>query len=255
MKRNLRFTILHNRMLSAGYCEIKVGLPDCGQIIPHSVPGQFVQIKVPNSPSTLLRRPISICDADSDSVTFLIRKAGAGTAHLMEMKPGEKLEIILPLGNGFTIGNVSNVLLIGGGVGIAPMHYLGKKLSERGISVEYLLGARTADMLLLKDELKKTGTVHITTDDGSEGVKGVVTDHPVLSDNRKYDRIYCCGPAPMMKAVACRARKLSTDCEVSLENMMACGFGACLCCVENTTRGNVCVCTEGPVFNINELTW
>ncbi|MDE6062764.1 MAG: dihydroorotate dehydrogenase electron transfer subunit, partial [Duncaniella sp.] len=97
------------------------------------------------------------------------------------------------------------------------------------------------------------GKVHVCTEDGSEGVKGFVTAHPCLEE--EYFRYYCCGPAPMMKAVAAVARRNGTDCEVSLENMMACGLGACLCCVEKTVKGNVCVCTEGPVFNINELTW
>ncbi|MDE6524115.1 MAG: dihydroorotate dehydrogenase electron transfer subunit, partial [Paramuribaculum sp.] len=110
-----------------------------------------------------------------------------------------------------------------------------------------------ADLLEL-DEFKRIGTVHIATDDGSAGVHGLVTQHPAI-DSQDIDCIYCCGPAPMMKAVAAIARQNNVACEVSLENMMACGLGACLCCVENTVKGNVCVCTEGPVFNITQLTW
>ena len=126
-------------------------------------------------------------------------------------------------------------------------------LKSEGFAPEFLLGARTAADLLSLDEFKNVGTVHVCTEDGSDGVEGFVTAHPCLSES--YHRYYCCGPAPMMKAVAAMARRNGTDCEVSLENMMACGLGACLCCVEKTVKGNVCVCTEGPVFNINELTW
>ncbi len=102
-------------------------------------------------------------------------------------------------------------------------------------------------------EFEAVGKVHLSTEDGSAGEKGLVTKHSVLDG--KIDRIFCCGPSPMMKAVAGIAREKGIDCEVSLENMMACGLGACLCCVENTVKGNVCVCTEGPVFNIEMLNW
>jgi dihydroorotate dehydrogenase electron transfer subunit len=116
-----------------------------------------------------------------------------------------------------------------------------------------LLGARSGKDLLELDEFEKYGEVCVSTEDGSVGEKGLVTQHSVL--NRECGMIYCCGPAPMMKAVAAIAKQKSICCEVSLENMMACGVGACLCCVEKTVKGNVCVCTEGPVFNINDLTW
>ncbi len=256
MKYIIDFIIKENHKISCGYCEMVVKPSNPGVELPDALPGQFVQIKIPHSPSTFLRRPISICDIDKKNGTmrFLIRNAGEGTDYLINMTPGEHLNIITPLGHGFNQSGITNALLVGGGVGIAPMHMLGKVLAQNGVKVDYLVGARTSDMLLLTDKLALTGEVHITTDDGSEGIKGVVTDHPVFSE-KTFERIYCCGPAPMMKAVARKAKELCVDCEVSLENMMACGVGACLCCVENTTRGNVCVCTEGPVFNIKELKW
>jgi dihydroorotate dehydrogenase electron transfer subunit len=133
------------------------------------------------------------------------------------------------------------------------MLYFGSEMKRIGLAPEFLLGARSKDDLLQLDEFKKIGVVHISTDDGSEGEHGVVTTNSILSTS--WDRIYCCGPLPMMKAVAREARRIGADCEVSLENMMACGLGACLCCVEPTVKGNVCVCSEGPVFNINQLTW
>ena len=128
------------------------------------------------------------------------------------------------------------------------------ELKKQGIEPTFLLGARTADALLELDKFEALGRVFVTTEDGSAGEKGFVTGHSVF-DKEHFDRMSVCGPLPMMKAVARLAREKDMDCEVSLENMMACGLGACLCCVEKTVKGNVCVCKEGPVFNINELTW
>lgn len=257
MKQISDLIITNNRHISDSYGELTLRVADDTQPFPDFAPGQFVQIKVPDSPSTFLRRPISVCDADPStrSITLLIRKAGEGTAHLLAMEPGSTINVIMPLGNNFStdLEAGAKALLIGGGVGIAPIHMLGKALKAKGVEVTFLVGARSADMLLLLDKLGNYGQVNVSTDDGSQGVKGVVTQHPVLAPG--FQRIYCCGPAPMMKAVAAIAARLDTPCEVSLENMMACGMGACLCCVENTVKGNVCVCTEGPVFNTTQLTW
>ena len=223
--------------------------------LPAMSPGQFGQVRVDGSKSTFLRRPISICDADPESglLTLLVRRAGDGTAALLDAPEGSVINVMLPLGRPFTIPASGSPLLIGGGVGVAPLLFLGKAMRAAGLAPEFLVGARSASDLLLIDEFEKIGRVYVTTDDGSAGHRGVVTSHPRLQ--RPIDSIACCGPAPMMKAVAAAASKLGAPCEVSLENMMACGLGACLCCVEKTVRGNVCVCTEGPVFNINQLTW
>jgi len=150
--------------------------------------------------------------------------------------------------------NEEKFLLVGGGVGVAPLLYMGAEMAHRGNEPTFLLGARTARDLLMIDIFKRYGRVYITTEDGSEGEKGFVTDHSLLQKER-FSSIATCGPTPMMKAVAAFARKADTECEVSLENLMACGLGACLCCVEKTTEGNVCVCKEGPVFNIRKLLW
>ena len=131
---------------------------------------------------------------------------------------------------------------------------MGAQMREQGIEPTFLLGARTQADLLMLDEFKKYGRVFTTTEDGSAGEKGFVTNHSILQQEQ-FDRISTCGPTPMMKAVARLAREKGIDCEVSLENLMACGVGACLCCVEKTTEGNLCVCKEGPVFNINRLLW
>lgn len=230
--------------------------PADGSTLPVILPGQFVQVAA-NTPGVFLRRPISINDVnyDQNTIDLLIRKAGKGTSTLVALKEGDKLNILLPLGNGFSldVASGSRLLLIGGGVGVAPLLYLGRKLKEAGYKPEFLLGARSAADLLELDDFAAVGTVHVSTEDGSMGERGLVTRHSALEGN--IDTIYCCGPAPMMKAVAAIARERAINCEVSLENMMACGLGACLCCVENTVKGNVCVCTEGPVFNINLLNW
>jgi len=157
------------------------------------------------------------------------------------------------LGNSFTLpGERGNFLLIGGGVGSAPLLYLGKKLKDSGQEPEFLLGGRSAKDILQRSDFEQYGTVYYTTEDGSLGEKGFVTHHSILQ-KKKYDFIFTCGPRPMMAAVARYAQENGIGCEVSLENLMACGFGACLCCIEKTVRGNVCTCTEGPVFNINNL--
>lgn len=223
-------------------------------------PGQFVQVDVPGCKEAFLRRPISICDYSFGDATLdlLIHAAGAGTQALVKVEEGSTLNILAPLGHGFTTEGLSpesRVLLVGGGVGVAPLVYLGKRLRDMGVTPDFLLGARSENQLLLVDRFSELGNVHLSTDDGTCGAPGVVTKNPVIDGSVKFDRIYSCGPMPMMKAVAAIARERNIDCEVSLENHMACGMGACLCCVENTDKGNVCVCTEGPVFNINRLLW
>jgi len=228
--------------------------------LPEMMPGQFVEVRVDDSPSTFLRRPISInfVDYNLNELWLLVATIGNGTRRLAQLKAGEKLNCVLPLGNGFTLSEKQSAggtsLLVGGGVGVAPLLYLGSKLKLNGQEPTFLLGARSARDLLLLDEFRKYGRVMITTEDGSEGEKGFVTNHSVLQ-NECFGHIQCCGPTPMMKAVAHYSRQAGVECEVSLENLMACGLGACLCCVEKTTEGNLCVCKDGPVFNVNRLMW
>ena len=212
--------------------------------LPEMLPGQFVEIRIDGSPTTFLRRPISINYVDKDANELWLLKAG------------DLLNCLLPLGNGFTMPQKpeERILLVGGGVGVAPLLYMGAEMAEKGCQPTFLLGARTAKDLLMLDEFRKYGRVCITTEDGSEGEKGFVTNHSLLH-KEQFDRIATCGPTPMMKAVACYARQAETECEASLENLMACGLGACLCCVEKTTDGNLCVCKDGPVFNIHKLLW
>ena len=226
--------------------------------LPEMVPGQFVEIRVDGSPETFLRRPISInfVDKDANELWLLVAVVGEGTKKLAQLKAGDMLNCLLPLGNGFTMPQDKNekILLVGGGVGVAPLLYMGAEMRSRGNEPTFLLGARTSKDLLMLDVFKRYGRVCLTTEDGSEGEKGFVTNHSLLQKEH-FDRIATCGPTPMMKAVAAYARKADIECEASLENLMACGLGACLCCVEKTTEGNLCVCKDGPVFNIRKLLW
>lgn len=229
-----------------------------GGPLPEMMPGQFAQLRIDDSKETFLRRPISLhrVDCERNEVSFLIQKVGKGTASLWQKQPGSTLNAILPLGKGFTMPTSSRqkVLLVGGGVGIAPLLFMGEAMQRMGVRPTFLLGARSKSDLLLLDKYRAQGDVYVTTEDGSEGEKGFVTQHSILQRER-FDSIAVCGPKPMMMAMASYARQTNTPCEVSLENMMACGLGACLCCVEETKDGNVCVCKEGPVFDVERLNW
>lgn len=250
------FILKKNNRLSENYSLLKL-CPANGVEMPEISAGQFVQVEIPDSKSTFLRRPISVnfVDPDKNELWLLVRNAGEGTRHLLEMQEGRLLNLVLPLGRGFSIPEESGkkVLLAGGGVGVAPLLYLGSVLKKRGFDVNFLLGARKDLDLLELDDFARYGNLYLSTEDGSKGEKGLITQNSALQQS--WDLIYCCGPMPMMKAVAAYAMRNCIDCEVSLENKMACGVGACLCCVEDTDKGNLCVCTEGPVFNIKQLKW
>jgi dihydroorotate dehydrogenase electron transfer subunit len=252
----LDMTVTENLRLHANYVLLKLTHTDP---LPDMHAGQFAQIRVDGSPETLLRRPISInfVDKKRNELWLLIQLVGAGTRTLAKASRGDVLNVLLPLGNGFSMPERldERLLLIGGGVGTAPMLYLGRQLADNGFTPTFLLGARSSNDLLQTEQFAELGNLFVTTEDGSRGEKGYVTAHSVLANSPSFSRFYVCGPHPMMMAVARHAKAHGITCEVSLENTMACGIGACLCCVENTTRGNVCVCTEGPVFNINQLLW
>ena len=226
--------------------------------LPEMLPGQFVEVRVDETPSVLLRRPISIhyYDKNANELGLLVQLVGNGTRWMATLKAGDVLNVVLPLGNGFTLpaDNTVRPLLVGGGVGVAPLLYLGMKLKEMGITPTFLLGSRTENELMQIAEFEKVGRVFITTENGAVGEQGYVTQHSVLA-REQFDQVYTCGPKPMMVAVARWAKGAGVACEVSLENKMAGGVGACLCCVEDTKEGNVCVCKEGPVFSIDKLSW
>ena len=227
------------------------------QPFPEVLPGQFVQVRVDGSPSTYLRRPISIHDVDpaNNEISLLVQMVGEGTRHLAATAVGDRINLVLPLGNGYTLPEKDEtVLLVGGGIGIAPLYYLAKCMAAKGVKPVFLLGGKKASDIVRMDAYRAVGETFVTTEDGSLGERGMVTMHSVWKE-RRFDKIYVCGPKRMMMAVADIAKANNVWCEVSLEHMMACGLGACLCCVEDTVEGNLCVCKEGPVFNTRRLKW
>ena len=251
----LNLTVSSSKQLNERYVLLKLTHE---RPLPDMMPGQFVEVKVDGSPHTYLRRPISInfFDRENNELWLLIAIVGEGTKQLSLLQTGDLLNCVFPLGRGFTLPSSpqERILLVGGGVGVAPLLYLGHIIRQSGGMPTFLLGARSATAILERELFEQTGRLYLTTEDGTAGERGFVTQHSILAKER-FHRIVTCGPTPMMKALARYAKAEGICCEVSLENMMACGIGACLCCVEKTVKGHVCVCTEGPVFNSNDLLW
>jgi dihydroorotate dehydrogenase electron transfer subunit len=253
MKRQELLKVLENKRINDDVFLIVLGSKNQ---LPPMLPGQFVQIKV-ESGRAFLRRPFSIHDVDyaENNFSLLIQVVGEGTKAISRIVKGAMVDVIYPLGNSFSVPvDAQKPLLIGGGVGVAPIFFMAKFLTNKGFRPDILLGFRDIKRVIKYEQFIEVGKVFVTTEDGSLGVKGYVTDHPVFNAGT-YDISYCCGPEPMMRAVAGICGEKGVKCEVSLENLMGCGIGACLCCVVDTVRGNVCTCTEGPVFNINQLKW
>ena len=252
MKEIHDFKILHRHQLGESYFMLVLGY---GGVMQPVAPGQFVEVQVEGEPKVMLRRPISIHDVDEKegTMTLLIQIVGNGTRRLAELKEGDKLNVVYPLGHGFSLDLAagSRAVLVGGGAGTAPLLHLSKVLKAKGVDCTIILGGRTESLIPVRDAFAAYGRLCIATDDGSLGHHGLVTQHPAFGEH--YDMVYTCGPTPMMKAVARSAAERGLRCEVSLENMMACGVGACLCCVTDTDQGHRCVCKDGPVFDISTL--
>ncbi|MFC2950172.1 dihydroorotate dehydrogenase electron transfer subunit [Virgibacillus sediminis] len=217
-----------------------------------AVPGQFLHISVPGH---TLRRPISIADINKDAgtTTILFKITGSGTESLAAYQQGMSFDVLGPSGNGFPLTNEreQTILLIGGGIGVPPLHYLGKTLAEQGKHVIAVLGFQTDRHVFYETEFQEFAETYIVTDDGSYGASGFVTD--LLGDIGEFDQYYTCGPLPMLQAV----KKQLTDKEgyISLEERMGCGIGACFACVipEAGTSGYRKICKDGPVFRAEEV--
>lgn len=250
------FQVVENTALNATNFLIKIKAP-LG--LPKLRPGQFVNVEVKNTNEIFLRRPFSIfeVDYDANTLSMIIKILGRGSKILTKLEVGESISLVYPLGKSFTPPAKSDkILLVGGGSGVAPMLFLAKESGLAPENVDLILGARSKEDHVNVEHYAKYASLHFASEDGSLGAKGFVTQHPVFTRNlNKYDKIYACGPDGMMRAVAKEAKSADVFCEVSLENLMACGFGVCLCCIEPTNKGNSCVCTDGPVFNINDLKW
>ncbi len=217
---------------------------DCSEI---TSPGQFVNIKID---SFYLRRPISVCDCEGDTLTIIYKTVGKGTLAMSKMPVGTVLDVLTGLGNGYDLELCGeNPLLIGGGVGVPPMYMLAKKLREQGKSVTVILGFNTKSEVFYENEFSALGcTVTVTTADGSCGTKGFVTD----AVPKCYSYFFCCGPEPMLKAVY---KVSETSGQFSFEERMGCGFGACMGCSCKTITGYKRICKDGPVLKKEEILW
>ena len=230
-------------------------------------PGQFVHVRVPALETSALRRPFSVFDAEppspegsgasSGKVTLLYKAVGRGTAALNAVKAGDELSVLGPLGHGFPQKCDGVPLLVGGGYGVAPLHFLAKRMK----GCKLFIGGRSAADLLALDKFKALGVeVFTATNDGSAGVKGLVTD-PLDDELAKFREkgekfeLFACGPDPMLKAVSLRATGTGSKGWISMDRHMICGVGACYACIQKTVRGNSRCCIEGPVFAAEDLVW
>ncbi len=241
--KNVIFEIKENVKLADGVYKMLLS----GDASDITAPGQFVNVRIDG---LYLRRPVSVCDRDGDLLTLIYKVVGSGTAAMSKMEKGEKLDLLTGLGNGYGTGVSGDApLLLGGGVGVPPLYLLAKTLIEEGKKVSVILGFNKKDEIFYENEFKDLGCfVTVTTVDGSYGRKGFVTD--ALPDNYSY--YYACGPLPMLKAVykACK-----TGGQLSFEERMGCGFGACMGCSCKTVTGYKRICKDGPVLYKEEILW
>ena len=242
MKQSV-FTLIENEALTARFSLLRLR-GDCSAI---ECPGQFVSLSLPGF---FLRRPFSVCDWDEHSFSLIVEEAGKGTALLRSLQPGTELDVLTGLGKGFDLSRAGDApLLIGGGSGVSPLLGLAKRLLTLGASPRVILGFPNREDLILLDEFFRLGLAPtVTTDDGSFGIRGRVTEAMDLP----HSFFYACGPAPMLRAV-CEASPVSG--QVSLDARMGCGFGACMGCTIQTRQGPKRVCKDGPVFRKEALLW
>lgn len=221
-------------------------------------PGQFVHVRISTGRDFILRRPFSVHRAAGDGIELLYQVLGAGTRALAEKQRGDVMDAVGPLGHGWEVPEaVSHALLVAGGLGAAPLGMLADELAHRGVAATVALGAPTAERLLAREGFERVARrVEVSTDDGSEGRRGLVTElvEDLLVEDRP-DVVYVCGPEIMSRTVAGQAAKAGIACQVSLERLMACGVGACLSCVVATTSGQKRACVDGPVFDAGEVVW
>ncbi len=254
----LKAELLSNQKIQGEYFCLRLKAP---AIAKKALPGEFVQVRISENTNPLLRRPFSIHSSDGSTVEIMYQVVGLATRILAKKQRGEYLDIIGPLGEGFNLSKEGfgekTHILVAGGMGVAPLFFLAEKLKKGKMIV--LLGAKTKNHILCEREFKQLGcAVKVSTDDGSRGFQGRVTallGHLLSSIDHRLLAIYACGPTPMLKDVSQISCRLNIPAEISLEEHMACGIGACLGCAVNTRDGYQRVCKEGPVFDADEIIW
>jgi len=269
---NFKSTVVSNVEVSPGYYRLRLTAPEF--FVTAASPGQFVMVRVNASIDPLLRRPFGIFDlgvvateypgVQQPFLDILYRVVGKGTAMLASFHHGDQIEVLGPLGKGFVPGDpAEDKILVGGGVGLAPLYYLARELVKES-RVHLFAGGRGRDDVLCITEFERLGVeTYVSTDDGTLGERGLVTEvlERHLASGTAGKTMYACGPFPMLKAVAEIAGRTGIPCQVSLEAYMACGVGACLGCVvkgrnhAESTPDYRCVCKDGPVFEHTELSW
>jgi len=234
------------------------------QIASRAVPGQFIMVRISPHPYPLLRRPFSIHDASKTHLEIFFQVTGIGTELLSQRRENDSLDILGPLGKGFTTGPAlaeKEVVAVGGGRGIAPLYYLAQVLRSEGASIRIFYGGQTLKDLPLREKIEGDGfPLHCSTDDGSYGFKGLVSDYFAQELHKMNpSRIYSCGPELMMEKIASLARNKNIPAEFSLESIMGCGIGACWSCVKRIQKEEgtewTRICEEGPVFNGEDILW
>ncbi len=224
------------------------------QIAPQAQPGQFVMARCGKDAECQLRRPLSIHQREGNKIALLFSVVGKGTQWLSQRQSGDKLDLLGPLGNGFTIHPGSqNLLLVAGGIGIAPIHFLADEAVKRGLSVTMLYGTPTTTQLYPSKLLPKVRLV-TATEDGTEGTKGMITD--LLPDfTEGADQVFACGPASMYQTMAAQKFPIAKPIQISLEVRMGCGLGVCYGCTVKTKKGLRQVCKDGPIFDLDNILW
>jgi len=269
--KDIKAKILSNKKVGRAYYKMALDAPYIARFVK---PGQFVQVKCSDSFDPLLRRPfsihrLSVIGNRLSGIELLYEVVGKGTDILSRKKEGEFVDMLGPLGNGFTMPRIASderrttnskprAIIIAGGIGAAPLVFLAEELTKKKIKTVVLMGAKTKDMILCEKDFKKiTPEVYVSTDDGTYGCKGFVSKlfHKILktSESQFETSCYVCGPRGMLKCIAEICQERGFECQVSTEENMACGIGACLGCVVETRSGNKLSCKDGPVFNANEL--
>ncbi|UCD54674.1 MAG: dihydroorotate dehydrogenase electron transfer subunit [Candidatus Omnitrophota bacterium] len=256
--KQFKAKIISNKKIAPGHYILSFKAPKTAK---NTKPGQFFNIRVSQTYEPFLRRPFSAHKIARNKIEILYKVVGKATEILSMKKKGDILDVLGPLGNGFDLETgVSSVFLVAGGHGVAPLYALAEQIIRGKSRALIFIGGKTKKHIVSDKELKELGAkVYISTEDGSKGYKGLITDlvirHCKAASRLAMTTIYACGPKPMLKEVAKLARRYKMPCRVSLEEYMACGIGTCLGCAVKTRTGFKLVCKDGPVFDSREIIW